>query len=157
MTPSAEPEKVGLQAGGEAGAILRAEHAADQQQRGEHDVDRPGGQGVDHGGRGADREDHDEAGADHHARRHAEDVDHRRDQDEAAADAEQHGQDAGDEAQPERCQRRKVQAARIEAPAEGQGGDQPMVALARLRLRFGGLPPAERFDRVAQHEEADRQ
>ena len=53
----------------------------------------------------------DQAGADHDARRHAEQIDHRRNEDEAAADAEQHGQHAGDEARA-----RAAPAARCRGP-----------------------------------------
>ena len=73
--------------------------------RGKDDVDRLGGQRMDHGRRRADRQDHHQAGADNDPRRHAEQVDHRRNEDEAAADAEQHGQHSGDEAERERRQR----------------------------------------------------
>ena len=81
-----EAQQVGLEPGREHRAILRADHAADEQQAGEHDVDRLGGHGVDHGRHRADRQDHHQAGADDDARRHAEQIDHRRDEDEAAAD-----------------------------------------------------------------------
>ncbi len=39
-------------------------------------------------------QDHDKACADYHARRHAKQIDHRRNQDEAAANAEKDGQNA---------------------------------------------------------------
>ncbi len=53
-----------------------------------------------------------------------------------------------------RGERREIEAARVKAPAHGQGGDQPVVAAAR-RGRLVVLPPAQRHHRVAKHQEAD--
>ena len=115
-----------------------------------------GGQRMDHGRRRADREDHHQAGADHDARRHAEQIDHRRDEDEAAADAEEDGEDAGDEAERERRDRRDVQARAVEAPAQRKRGD-PAIVPRRRRLRRGfGADIAERDQRILQHQSADR-
>ena len=122
---------------------------------GKHDVDRVGGQRVDHRRRRADRQDHDQAGADHDARRHAEQIDHRRDEDEAAADAEQHGQDAGDEAERQRRERRDVEARAVEAPAQRKRGD-PAVVARRARRRRPGADVAERDQRILEHQPADR-
>ena len=133
MIGQREAQQIGLELGRQPGAILRADDAADQQQAGQHDVDRLGGQREDEGGDRADRDDHHQAGADHDPRRHAEDVDHRRNEDEAAADAEQDGEDPGDEAERRRGQRRDVQARGVEAPAQRQAGDPAIVALGRGR------------------------
>ena len=98
---------------------------------GKHDVDRAGRQRMDHRRRRADREDHHQAGADDDARRHPEQIDHRRDQDEAAADAEEDGEHAGDEAERERRDRRNVEARAVEAPAQRQRGDPAVVPRPR--------------------------
>ena len=168
ITAKRQAQQVGLEPGRRACAPYCAPITPPtQQQPGKHDIDRLGGQRVDHGRRRADREDHHQAGADHDPRRHAEQIDHRRDQDEAAADAEQHGQDAGDEAERQRRQRRNVQARGVEAPAQRQRrrpsgcgaagasasapGTQPSATSASLSIRAPIAPSSSDVER-ADHE-----
>ena len=95
-----------------------------------------------------------EAGADHDIGAHSQDVEHRRDQDEAAAHAHQHGQRADDNAQQKRGERRDVEARAIEAPASGQRGDQRMMTAT---ARCGGIRiAAQRLPRLARHQRPDR-
>ena len=88
------------------------------------------------------------------ARRHPEQIDHRRDEDEAAADAEEDGQHAGEKAERERRDGRDVEARAVEAPAQRQRGDPAIVPRRRLRRRLRA-DIAERDQRILQHEDAD--
>src|SRR3546814_7021148 len=71
---------------------------------------------MDQGRRGGDEQDLQQRGADHDAGRHAEQVDHRGDGDEAAADAQTDRQHTREEAESERCKRRDVKSGAIETP-----------------------------------------
>jgi hypothetical protein len=73
---------------------LGADNSADEQQAGEHHVHRLVAAGLEHGGDGGGDDDLEQAGAHHHAGRHAQQVDHGRHEDEAAAHAHDGGEDA---------------------------------------------------------------
>ena len=83
---------------------------------------------------GGDEQDLEQRGADHDLRRHAEQIDHRRHQDEAAADAEQHRQDAG-----RRSRAAAARAARCRGPS-----DRSASAAAAPRPADGGAACAAR-------------
>ncbi len=90
--------------------------------------------------------------ADHHARRHAEQVDHRRREDEAAADAEHGGEDADEEADAERRDDRDVEARAREAPLHRQAAHPDAQARAPAGI---AARAAERAYALPRHQAAD--
>ena len=75
---------------------------------------------VQEGRHRGDEGDLEQRGADHDLGRHADQVDHRRHHQEAAADAHDRDQDAGDDAEAERHQRADVEPRAVEAHLERQ-------------------------------------
>src|SRR5205823_10043856 len=65
-----------------------------------------------------DREDYHQARADHDPRGHSEQIDHRRDEDEAAADTEKDGEHPGEEAEGEGRDGRKIESRAVETRSE---------------------------------------
>src|SRR3546814_9404231 len=63
-------------------------------------------------------------GSHHHIGGHAEQVDERGHDEEAAAHAEDDRQHASDETKRKRGERRDIKAGPVKPPAKGQGGDQ---------------------------------
>ncbi len=118
----------GLEVDADAGADLRAYDAAHQQQDGKHHVNGVVGGGVQHGGEGGDEDDLKERCADDDLRWHAQEVDHRGDHDEAAADAHDRGEDANRDADKERRDHRNIKARDAELHLEGQVMDPVMLA-----------------------------
>ena len=148
-----EAKEVRLHPSGQRCAVLGTDDATDEEERRKDDVDRPCGQRVDHRRARADDQDDCERRADHDPGRHAQDIDHRRDEDEAAADAEKHSQDARAEAERERRQRRDVETRLVETPAERKGGHPAIVP--RPLARRGGLHITKRNQRILEHQHAD--
>ena len=101
----------------EACANLGADHASEQQKKRKHDIHRFRRHGVHHRRCGGHEQDLEQRRADHHACRHAEDIKHRRDHDEPAADAEQHCQDPRRKAQDQRRERRDIKTRAVKTPA----------------------------------------
>ena len=118
-----------------AGAELRAGHAAHHQDQRQHGVHQMVGDRVQHGGEhhGHQRQHH--RSADHGRGRYPQQIDHDRDQDEAAADAH-HRADKSDD-QPDHNDRndRQVDLGALEAHLQRQPVDPAVAAGAAHRYR----------------------
>ncbi len=108
-----------------------------------------------HRRRGRHEQDLEQRCSDHHAGRHAEQVDHRRNQDEAAADSHQHRQQPRREAQRERCERRDVEPRSVEAPAQRQRGQEDVMPFGLRRRGIAASQRGQARHRLMRHHHAD--
>ncbi len=111
-----------------AHAELAADDAADHEQEGKHDVERVIERRVQQGDDGGDEDDLKDRRADDDIGRHAQQIDQRRHHDEAAADAEERGEQADQAADHERRDGADIEARARKAHLERQAVDPVVLA-----------------------------
>src|SRR3546814_19787617 len=102
--------------------------SSDLDQAGENEVDRAGRHRMDHRRRDGDEQYLEQRGAHDDLRPHAEEIAHRRNHDEAAADAEQHRPHPDPDAAQQLRTPRDIKARATDTPAPRQIGHHTMVA-----------------------------
>ena len=136
-------------------AELRAGDAADHQDQRQHRIDQMVGDRVQHGGEhhGHQRQHH--RGADHGRGRHPQQIDHDRDQDEAAADAHHRADEADDQADHDDRNDRQVDLGALEAHLQRQAVNPAVAARAPRQRRHAAPRPHDRAQALPEHQAAD--
>ncbi len=144
------PAQIGA---GPAAELGTDDAAGDQEQR-EDDVDGMRVEGMEEAGQAGDEGELKERGADDDAGRHADQIDHRRDEDEAAADAQAGGEQPDEHARHERHERRDVEPRLGEAHLERQPV-QPIMLVQPPAQIGQASPPEDGTDALDEHQETD--
>ena len=131
---------------------MRADDATGDEQHRQHDVHRLRGDRLQAGDGGGDENDLKQRRSDHHRRGHAEQVDHRRHHDEAAADPHDRRQHADQQPDRERQQHADVEPRAPEAHLQRQRVDPGATP---PRFRRGGAAAQHRLQAFPQHQQAD--
>ncbi len=153
-TRQEDAQLLGAEPHREADPDLRPDDPADEQDEGQHHVDGAALGRVHHCGEAGDEEELEDRGADHDLGRHADQVDHRRHHDEAAADAHDRAEDADHRADHEGRDGADVEVGGAEAHLERQAV-RPGVAAARHEHGVRVVAAADRADALHQHQPAD--
>ena len=148
-----EAQLLALEASAGRGPELRADDAADDQQHRQHDIDRLVLHGLQQRRHCRHEDDLEQRGADDDAGRHAQQVDHGRHHDEAAADAHDRRHEADEGADHRRRDGADVELRAVKAHLERQAV-HPAV-LAGLACRSMPVGAAQGADALDQHQRAD--
>ena len=136
-------------------AELRADHAARHQDHRQHHIDIVVLRGMQHrGGRGQEH-DLEQRCADHDVGRHAQQIDHGRDHDEAAAHAHDGRQQADEQAEQKRRNGADVELGAVEAHLERQAVHPVVLARAPARHDPAGARLADGVGAFDHHQRAD--
>src|SRR5262245_50713721 len=134
---------------------LPANDAAGGEDERKHDVEGLRKTGVEDAHQGGDEDDLKDRRADHDVGRHAQEVDHRRHHDEAAAHAEKGGEQADHRADHERGNGADIKTRARKAELERQPMNPIVLSGTPRRRRLADAGALQRAEALAQHQRAD--